>query len=106
MHMARYDALLSVPAARGAVAAFRGGTRRTGWLCCWLVGAVATLVKGPVGIVLAAGGLFAVLWENRSGDPLRIRGSHWRGVVLYLAICGGWLWLAYRQMGSPLIDKL
>ena len=32
MHMARYDALLSVPVTLGAIAAFRAWTNRTGWL--------------------------------------------------------------------------
>lgn len=106
MLMARYDALLALPVTLGALAAYRAWLSGRGWLLFWLAAAAATLVKGPIGIILAAGGLCAAFWEKRSGTASPIRGSHWLGIATYLAICGGWLALAYLQMGQPLLDKL
>ncbi|MEP6662098.1 MAG: hypothetical protein ABJC04_00415, partial [Verrucomicrobiota bacterium] len=72
----------------------------------WLAAAVATLVKGPLGIVLAGLGLFAALWEMKSGARAPIRGSHWAGIGLYLLICGGWFALAYRKEHGDLVQKM
>jgi hypothetical protein len=102
---ARYDGLFTFPVALGALAAYRAWTTGRGWIWFWLACAIATLVKGPLGIPLAAGGLLAALWERRSGERLPIRGSHWAGVALYLLICGGWFALAYAQMGTALTKK-
>ena len=103
---ARYDGLLALPVMLGALAAFRGWTTGKGWVWFWFWSAVATLVKGPLGLILAAGGLLAVFWERRSGERLPLRGSHWLGLALYLLISGGWFFLAYQEMGRPLIDTM
>jgi hypothetical protein len=102
----RYDGLFTVPVALGAMAAFQAWLSGRGWTWFWLWAAVATMVKGPLGIVLAAGGLLAVWWEKRSGTPLRIRGPHWAGIGLFLLICGGWFLLAYRELGDALLAKM
>ena len=102
----RYDGLFALPVALAAFAAYRAWVTGRGWTWFWLAAAFATLVKGPLGVVLGAVGLLAGLWEWRSGAPLRLRGQHWLGLALFAAICGGWFWLAYREMGQPLIDKL
>jgi hypothetical protein len=106
MNMARYDGLLTLPVALGAFAAYRAWVSGRGWTWFWLAGAAATMVKGPLGLALSASGLLAAWWEKRSGTPLRLRGSHWVGVSLFLLICGGWFCLAYWRMGPALIDKL
>jgi 4-amino-4-deoxy-L-arabinose transferase-like glycosyltransferase len=103
---ARYDSLFTLPVALGAMAAFRAWTSGRGWTWFWFSVAAATMIKGPLGLILAAGGLLAAWWEKRSGTPLPLRGSHWLGLALYLLICGGWLWLAYRELGSALTDKM
>lgn len=102
---ARYDGLFALPVLLAAMAAFRAWTTGRGWTWFWLAAAFGTLVKGPLGLVLGAVGLLAAIWEWRSGSPLRPRGQHWLGIALYLLICGGWFWLAYREMGPPLIEK-
>ena len=103
---ARYDGMFALPVALAAFAAFRAWETGRGWTWFWLAAAFATLVKGPLGVVLGAAGLLAGLWEWRSGARQPLRGQHWLGLALFTAICGGWFWLAYREMVQPLIDKL
>jgi len=103
---ARYDGLFALPVALAAFAAFHAWKSGRGWTWFWLAAAFATLVKGPLGVVLGAGGLLAGLWEWRSGARQPLRGQHWLGLALYVVVCAGWFWLAYREMGQPLIDKL
>jgi hypothetical protein len=102
----RYDGLFTFPVLLGALAAFRAWNLGCGWTWFWLAVAMSTLVKGPLGPVLSATGLFAAIWEWRSGNPLRPRGNHLAGIGLFFLICGGWFALAYWQMGQPLIDKM
>ena len=103
---ARYDGLFAFPVTLAAIAAFNAWIRGRGWTWFWVASAFATLVKGPLGLVLAAGGLVAAIWEWRSGNPLRPRGNHLLGIVLFFLLAGGWFALAYWQMGQPLIDKM
>jgi hypothetical protein len=126
----RYDGLFALPVALAALAAYRAWVIGRGWTWFWLAAAFATLVKGPLGVVLGAGGLLAWLWEWRSAARQPLRGQrrlgpallvairrlcafvvkavkqNWLGLLLFVTICGGWFWLAYREMGQPLIDKL
>lgn len=106
--LARTDALFTLTVSATAVAALhaweRGGTRR--WTVFWLLAALATMTKGPLGLVLGAGGLFAAAWERRSPDRPAMRGSHLPGVILFLAICGVWFALAVMVDGQPVIDKM
>ncbi len=106
MVTARYDGLLTLPVTLTALAAFRAWTLGRGWSWFWLAAAVGTLAKGPIAVVLGAAGLLAHFWEKRTRHETALRGSHWLGVTLFLAICGGWFYLAYGQMGQPFIDKL
>jgi 4-amino-4-deoxy-L-arabinose transferase-like glycosyltransferase len=106
MQTTRYDGLFALPVALAALAAFRAWETGRGWTWFWLAAAFATLVKGPLGVVLGASGLLAGLWEWRSGARQPLRGQHWLGLALFAVLCGGWFWLAYREMGQPLIDKL
>jgi hypothetical protein len=106
MQTARYDGLFALPVALAAIAAYRAWVTGRGWTWFWLAAAFGTLVKGPLGVVLGASGLLAALWEWRSGARQPLRGPHWLGLALFAVICGGWFWLAYREMGQPLIDKI
>ncbi len=103
---ARYDGLFAFPVTLAAFAAFRAWNLGRGWTWFWLAAAAATMVKGPLGVVLPAAGLLAAFWEKRSGEKMPIRGSHLAGIGLFLLITGGWFALAYHQMGQPLLDKL
>jgi 4-amino-4-deoxy-L-arabinose transferase-like glycosyltransferase len=106
MMTARYDGLLAFPVTLAAVAAFRAWSLGKGWTWFWLAGALGTLAKGPIALVLGAGGLLAHFWERRTGHESRVRGSHWLGVLVFFVICGGWFLAAYADMGQPLIDKM
>lgn len=105
--LVRTDALFALTIALAAFAAFRAWETGRGWLLFWLAGAAATLVKGPLGLVLAAAGLLAWFWEKRT-DPAapRPRGRQWPGILLFLGLTLGWLGLAVHAYGYPLIDKL
>lgn len=104
MAMPRYDGLLALPVTLAALAAFRAWETGKGWTIFWLFAAIGTLVKGPLALVLSAGGLLAVFFTPAPGR--RLRGSHWIGLLVFLAITGGWFGLAYLQMGDALIDKM
>lgn len=106
MVLVRIDGLFSFTVALAALLALRAWQTGRGWTWFWLAGAVATLTKGPLGVLLAGTGLLAAFWERRTGFSAPIKGSHRLGIVLYLAICGGWFALAYAHMGEPLIDVM
>ena len=106
MGLARTDGVFAFMTAATAFLAWRAWNRGGGWTWFWLLAAVATLTKGPLGVVLGASGLLACWWERRSGERLPLKGWHWPGIVLFLAIVVGWFWLAYSQEGQPLIDKM
>jgi len=106
MGLARTDGLFAFTVAAAAFLAWRAWNRGSGWTLFWLMAAVSTLTKGPLGVILAASGLLACRWETRSGERLPIKGSHWPGIILFLAIVVGWFWAAYLQEGQPLIDKM
>jgi len=94
--------------------------RGTGWVWFWLAAAIATLTKGPLGVLLASIGLVAGWWEKRGGStesrptsnatcPTRtgsLKGSHAVGVFIFLVVTGGWFALAYRTVGKPLVDVM
>ncbi len=103
---ARYDGVFAFPVMLGAMAAYRAWTTGGGWTGFWLANALATLVKGPLGLILSGSGLLAAFWERRSGHRVPLRGSHWLGILLYLAICGGWFAMAYHNLGQGVIDKM
>jgi len=99
--LARTDALFAFMISLAALAAFRAWTRGRGWTLFWLLAALATLAKGPLGILLAAGGLTACVWEKKAA-----RGSHLFGLALYCLITFGWFAIAYHEMGQVVIDKM
>ena len=102
--LARTDAVFAFMVTAAALLAFRAWQLGHGWTWFWLMSAAATLTKGPLGLVLAAGGLLAAWWECKSPDRLRLRGSHLAGVAFFLIITAGWFWLAYLQF-RPGVDR-
>jgi 4-amino-4-deoxy-L-arabinose transferase-like glycosyltransferase len=68
---------------------------------------LATLIKGPLGLVLAGMGVLAWFWQRRS-DPATPppAGSHWAGIGVFLLLTLGWLVPAILSAGQPLVDKL
>lgn len=104
--LVRTDGLFSLTVAVTALLAFRAWQTGRGWTWCWLAAAAATLTKGPLGPLLAGLGLLAALWERRTGRPAGLRGSHWAGVLLFVAIAGGWFALAFLEAGHALSDRM
>lgn len=103
---ARYDGLLALPVTLAAFAAYRAWTTGRGWTWFWLAGALGTMAKGPIALLLGGAGLLAHFWERRARHESKMRGSHWLGLALFVAICGGWFFFAYQSIGQPLLDKL
>ena len=105
--LVRTDALFALVVAAGALAAHRAWARGGGWTPFWFWAALATLIKGPLGLVLAAMGLLAWFWERRS-DPATPRptGTHWAGIAVFLLLTLGWLVPALVSAGEPLANKL
>lgn len=104
--LARTDSLFTITVTAAALLAWRAWNRGQGWTWFWLVAALATLAKGPLGVLLAALGLLAAFWERKNGTPQPLRGSHWWGGALFLLIAGGWFFLAYLECRQALIDKM
>ncbi|MCI0335795.1 MAG: glycosyltransferase family 39 protein, partial [Planctomycetes bacterium] len=102
----RIDGLFAFTIAATALAAFQAWRSGRGWIWVWSLAVVATLTKGPLGVVLAGSGLVAAWWERRSGVAQPIRGALWPGVLVWLVISVGWVALAYWQWGQPMIDKV
>lgn len=104
--LARTDSVFTLTVTGAALLAWRAWQRGHGWTWFWLVAALATLTKGPLGVLLAGLGLLAAVWEWKSGHPLPVRGNHLPGLLLFLLIVGGWFGLAWLGEGQALIDKL
>jgi 4-amino-4-deoxy-L-arabinose transferase-like glycosyltransferase len=104
--LARTDGVFTFTVALTALLAFRAWNSGGTWIWFWLAAAVATLAKGPLGLVLGGAGLIACFWERKSGEPQPIRGSHWAGIALFILIAGGWFLMAYLDTGQAIIDKM
>lgn len=104
--LARTDSVFTLTVTAAALLAWCAWNRGGSWTWFWLVAALATLTKGPLGVVLASFGLLAAVWERRSGVAQPVKGSHWPGVVLFFLITAGWFYLAYLDQGQALIDKM
>lgn len=110
--LARTDTLFVALTWALAIVAVEAATARRIWLCFWPLAAAVTLTKGPLGVLLAAGGLLAcvpVLWRGSADRPPMRGGPLWVhaiGAAVFLALAGGWFWLAYRELGTPLVDKM
>ena len=105
--LVRTDALFALAVAFGALAAHRAWARGGGWMPFWFWSGIATLIKGPLGLALAAMGLAAWFWERRS-DPATPppAGSHEAGITVFLLLTLGWLVPALVSAGEPLVSKL
>ena len=104
--LARTDGVFSLTVTATALLGFRAWTQGKGWTWFWLMAAVATLAKGPLGLILAGGGFIAAFWERKSGEPLPFKGNQLLGIGVFLLITIGWFVLAYHSAGKPFIDKI
>lgn len=106
MGTARWDGLFALTVALTALAAFRAWTQSRGWTWFWLAAALATLAKGPLGVLLGGLGLGACVWERRAGTPKALRGPQLAGIGLFLGMTLGWFLLAYRHVGPHLVANM
>jgi 4-amino-4-deoxy-L-arabinose transferase-like glycosyltransferase len=107
LYLARTDAMFGFATFLTACLGYRAWRQGHGWIWFWLGATLATLTKGPLGVVLTAGGLLGLLREPRAGishaGPWR---AHVMGMMVFLVITLGWLWLAYTQRGDAVMAKL
>lgn len=103
--LARTDALFSFTVALTAVFGFRAWRQGKGWTWFWLAAAIASLTKGPLGLVLGAGGLLAAFWESRT-TRAPLKGSHVLGIALFVVLTFGWFAAACAWGGDAVFDKL
>lgn len=106
MSLARTDGVFAFMVTLTALLAYRSWTTGKGWIWFWLAAALATLTKGPLGLVFGAGGLLAHFWERRKPSPTRPRGYPLTGSIWFLLITAGWFTAAYLDLGQPVIDKM
>ncbi len=106
MALARTDALFTFMVTLAALLTWRAWSSGRGWTVAWLAAAGATLTKGPLGVLLAALGLLAAVWERMQGRETAIRGRLLPGVILFAAIIGGWTALAHERVGSDLFARM
>lgn len=106
--LARSDSLFALATACCAFAAWRAWVGGKSWTPFWLAGALATLIKGPLGLLLGAAGLLAFFWERRTSGRATpaLKGSHFFGIVLFLGLGLGWFLLALNSYGQELFDKV
>ena len=104
--MARTDSLFTLMIALTALSSFRSWEKGGGWIWFWLAAAAATLTKGPLGVLIGAMGLLAVLWEKHRGTAQPLRGAQLPGFVLFLLLTLGWFALACLDMGRAVVDKM
>jgi 4-amino-4-deoxy-L-arabinose transferase-like glycosyltransferase len=104
--LARTDGVFALTVTATALLGFRAWTEGKGWTWFWVMAALATLTKGPLGVVLVGGGFIAAFWERKSGEPLAFKGNQLLGIGLFLLITIGWFLLAYHSAGKPFIDKI
>lgn len=104
--LARTDAVFTLGVTLTATLAFRAATLGRSWIWPWLGGAMATLTKGPLGLILGFAGAISFFLERAKVRP-RLGGlSHGLGALLFLVLCGGWFFIAWRELGDPLIQKM
>ncbi|MCC6546404.1 glycosyltransferase family 39 protein [Candidatus Sumerlaeota bacterium] len=109
VHLARTDGLFMLLVFASAVAALEAHRGRISWFWFWFLSAFSTLTKGPVGMILVAGGFLACFFGNDSSrrtDAKRIAAGHVGGILFFLVVAGGWFLAAYHQAGTPFIDKI
>ncbi len=104
--LARTDPLFTLLVALAGVFAYRAWVLQKGWTWFWLASAAVTLTKGPLGIIIAAGGLLAFFWERKEGNRLPFGGAQLPGIILFLSITLTWFFLAYSACGKPFIDTM
>ena len=105
--LARTDAVFAACVGGAAWLALRAWESGRGWIVVWVMCAVVSLAKSPVGVVFAAGGLLAACWpRERPRLASTSVGQHTVGVAVFVVLAGGWFALAVHTLGQPVIDRM
>ncbi|HAV61202.1 MAG TPA: hypothetical protein DCY13_02415 [Verrucomicrobiales bacterium] len=106
--LARTDAVFSFAVAWAALEAWRAWRGGQSWWRFWLAASIATLTKGPLGLLLGAGGLMAAWLERRSGHAVAFSLKRFLlpGIFLWLALSFGWFALSLWDQGDDVYDKM
>lgn len=104
--LVRSDPLFGCLVLLNALAAFRVWERGKGWTLFWALAIVNTMTKGPLGLVLACGGLLAVLWERSSGRATALRGAMLPGFLVWAVVGVGWMLAAWRVYGDEVLLEM
>ena len=102
----RTDALFACVVLLNALAVQRIWETGKGWTLFWGIAVFNTLVKGPLGVILALSGLVAVLWERRRGHPFPWRREMLPGLFVWLGVGVGWLLAAWWVFGDEVINEI
>ncbi len=102
--LARTDTLFAALTWLTALAGFAALHGRS-WLPFWLLAALATLTKGPLGLAFAAAGVIVYGYTERRTLHLS-RSGMVLGFLVYAALTLGWFIAAVAVAGSGLAHKL
>ncbi len=113
VNLARTDPVFMFFVAASALLLWRLWETGRGAFVFWVMMTLATLTKGPLGLLLVLGGLLALAWERwKPGEGPRPAGilsqplGHVAGIALYVGLNVGWLLLARSELGDAVTDKL
>jgi 4-amino-4-deoxy-L-arabinose transferase-like glycosyltransferase len=106
MGIVRTDPLFGCVVLLNALAALWVWERGSGWTPFWIIALVNTMIKGPLGVILAFCGLLAVWWERRTGHPRSLPGSILPGMVFWASASLGWLLASWWVLGDEVIAEV
>ena len=96
---------VSIAALSAFVALEQGSQDGKAWLLFWLMAAIATLTKGPLGLLLAAGGLVGCI--GRTAQPAKPANARLAallaGIVPYLVLTLAWYVAVWLNAGDTVI---
>ncbi|MCC5796058.1 MAG: glycosyltransferase family 39 protein [Methylophaga sp.] len=105
--LVRSDPMFALGITAAAFIAYHAWETGRGWTWFWVITGLVTLIKGPLGLVLAAAGLLAYFWEKRTDSTTQPpRMKLWPGLLWFFGISLSWFLLALWQQGYELIDKM
>ncbi len=78
LYLARTDAMFAFATLLTAFLGYRAWQKKSSWIWFWLAATLATLTKGPLGLVLATGGLLGLIGlpRRKAADPMNGDPTH------------------------------
>lgn len=81
-----------------------GPAKRRAYRWAFLWAALATLTKGPIGLLLP--GLVIAVWWLLRGEGRRVRELPWEGMILFVVIGLGWYAVEAARHGLPFLRQM